>query len=504
MTTTNELITNAGVITTARSVAVGLAAWLLAFVVAYAGRINPVHLNAWDLFLLVLSALVGFFTVTALGKIYCRHGNERANAVMVFATCWFVGIYAPITAIWANAPFNAWMRGQTIKPKPDSYRPLLVVALEKTAVSYYLGLLVVLCLARFLANHQRSVRKPILPTSRVNRWMLSKEDIALGMIGFLGSIALLAGTHSLFARPEQWVGYTGTSFLLCFLVRSFRLEYIDTKRRLQETAAQTLGETRTKLGLLILVAGWAPLSLWLKAVDSMHENRFWTLTVLVMTLWIFFSLATKKQADMVAEREELLGRFALRIGLWGGIGFNLIVMVFVFPGIANRELGIALNTPTPFALTVIAMEPVWAAMFLTGIGFFGPLLLPLLLRREVRASELIAGSVQGGIVAATASSLLLVFFALSVSECTVVNLPANRTVLTASQNLMERFTRGEWIPLARTYMAFFLAFCAVTGLAWAIGTAIHCAFFWLWKRLGGEKLDDLLRGYFQRKIHRSC
>src|ERR1017187_3851968 len=141
-----------------RSVGAGLLAGCIAFLVAY--FINPVHLGVLGAVLLVLSALIGFFAATTLGQKFSRQDSDQRTAVMVFAFVFFVSIYAPISAIWANSPFYSWTNTLKGIPKSDLLSSAVAAALEKTAVSTYLGMLVLLGLAHVLPRWAEKKKQP--------------------------------------------------------------------------------------------------------------------------------------------------------------------------------------------------------------------------------------------------------------------------------------------------------------------------------------------------------
>ena len=138
---------------TPRSILVGLIAWLLAFLAAWFGAINPVHLTPNDILLLAASLIIGLTTAITIGRMFCRRRGEHGNAVMVFSCSWLVGIYLPITAIWANAPFYAWALTQKVKLKPGMMDHPLVRAIEMTGLSHYLGAVMLLTLGYAIAKY---------------------------------------------------------------------------------------------------------------------------------------------------------------------------------------------------------------------------------------------------------------------------------------------------------------------------------------------------------------
>ena len=112
----------------------------------------------------LLSGLTGFAAVMISAKHFCSTGQERVGAVFVYAASFFAVIYAPIAAIWANAPFYAWVFSQKTRPPLQVCSPHFVSAVERTLASYYLGLVAVLMAwasyaACALAN-LRAKRKP--------------------------------------------------------------------------------------------------------------------------------------------------------------------------------------------------------------------------------------------------------------------------------------------------------------------------------------------------------
>ncbi len=156
-----------------------------AFLVAY--FINPVHLGTIGVILLILSGLVGFFAAATPGKKFSRTDSDRRTAIMVFAFLFFVGIYAPITAIWANAPFYSWTITLKGKPKSELLSPVVAVALEKTAVSTYGGMFVLLGIAyafsRWSEKKTQSDEHNLTSTASGLGWV----DIALAVFALLQS-----------------------------------------------------------------------------------------------------------------------------------------------------------------------------------------------------------------------------------------------------------------------------------------------------------------------------
>jgi hypothetical protein len=403
---------------------VGLTSWLLAFLIAYLGRINPVHLNVWSVTLLVLSAVCGLLAAIAVGKRYCRHDFERDSAVKVFALSFFSGIYAPITAIWANAPFYAWSATQNQKPSTEIVRAVLAPAVAKMVISYYLASAILLIAGLVIQKRIGHACGRNSFRSANSMWNLDWVDIGFGLVCII--VGLLAvqeirgmkiefywrgwqqGTPLITIRGDPWTilteiawwyRYCVAALLLCFIFRSLRLDQ--------------------------------------RALDTVPAN-----------------------VDATDCRSKTSRRFLARVSSWSGVTLSLLLFGLMFPRMAR--IG-ALKGSTIIAIPVHLLEPLFcvcllpAMMTLVG-GFVIIWFVPRLLKiGELTSACAAAGMAVGGIL-----HLLCAQFITNIWLCTIQSMPASDPLSDAS--LHSRMVEGHWVGLGMTSMGIL----GINAVTWAV------------------------------------
>jgi len=472
------------VITTARSVVVGLAAWLLAFAVAYAGRINPIHLNGRNLSILVLSAFAGSFTVTALGKKYCRHGYERGSAVMIFATCWFVGIYVPIAAIWANAPLYAWAASQKAKPRFVELVAMLVPAVERMALSIYSGVGALFATGYLVTRRVKVTVPDKAKTGSMLGWNLDKVDVLFGVLAFTMGLFLVQVSRTLrLTELVQWLGCSGAAFLLCFLFRSLRLQRNALEKQMLEADGPPIAKKGGTLCVVTLLLCCGSMMLQVQLYNLLGFWVFPLYAIILLIPWLLFRRVVGRCTTVTADRAQLLGQFTVRCGFWSGLAWSLTIGGWVFPSIAENELAKGGGISTPFAYTVLAMKPLFCISALPG-GFgawIGAFALTLAFPRSTRASERILACAQGGAVMLVINCICLVLFVASLAWLTVASIPSQGAPQLSE--FSHRFVSGNWISLGCLYMGLLALSAAAGAASWALGATVGCGLIWLRERL---------------------
>jgi hypothetical protein len=142
--------------------------------------------------------------------------------MMIVALTCFVGIFAPVSAIWTNAPFYAWSAALTEKPKSEQLAARLVPALEKTGCSSYFGALMFVAAGVGLTRFIGTRKQPIIPVGAKPAATLAVMEVVFGVAaggcGFFWSI---------FRGSLDWfhvLGIGSGSLLLALAFRRLRLE----------------------------------------------------------------------------------------------------------------------------------------------------------------------------------------------------------------------------------------------------------------------------------------
>ncbi len=203
------------------------------------------------------SLAIGFIIVVALGNRFCTRYGESGSAVMVFSCSWLVGVYLPITAIWANAPFYAWALTQKVKPKPGMMDRPLVRAIEMTGLSHYLGAVVLLTLGYAIARHVGRITTNERRTHPNLFTTLNRIDVVFGITAFAGGLIIMIFAESCrLSTGEQWLAYDAAAFLACFLFRSLRLDCLTLTSRLPHGTARSISKRTGFTGVMSLWICW--------------------------------------------------------------------------------------------------------------------------------------------------------------------------------------------------------------------------------------------------------
>ena len=459
----------------------------LAFPVAY--FINPVHLGVLGVILFILSGLVGFLASATLGKKFSRCDSDPRTTVMAFAFIFFVGIYAPLCAVWANAPFYSWARTHKEKSKHELLVPVLATAIEETATGTYLGGFVLLGIACLLPRwaerrRQNSGCNDIRTTLRLG-WV----DIALGIFALLQSL----GAFMMFNIPADGVNLFALlflAFLQCFLFRSLRLDCQSLWKRAAQAEARHLSKTAgTVLLLCLVLCSFVGFFLFASAVslENVALSRTASLlsicTVISLVPLVVYHLLTKRHLKTGNEQMALANHFAIRCGFWALLGFFLILGGLVLKGLAQKELNDAPpDLATPFAYSIIALLPVCpSGAFLFSFAVFGGFFVALVLPHgSILAHQRILASAQGGAVGGAVFFSLLIVVALSLGLCTVPCIPAPEPPEQISAHFMQLLLAdGKWPLLGGLYVIAAFCFAAWLASIWAIEAMFACVIIWI-------------------------
>ena len=465
---------------TPRSILVGLIAWLLAFLAAYFGAINPVHLTPNNILLLTASLVIGFTTVIALGNRCCHRKGEGGNAVTVFSCSWLVGIYLPITAIWANAPFYAWALTQKVKPKPGMMDSPLVRAIEMTGLSHYLGSVALLtlgyaiakCMGKFTTNKEGTGPNLFVRLDRI--------DILFGILSFAGGFLIMIFDESCrLSTGEQWLAYGAAAFLACFLFRSLRLDCLTLAPRLPHGTARSISKRTGFMGVASLWICWGSITVFapLLLFRNGPEASGW-LSVLgagiLISPWILFRLAAGKPTETEFERSRQVGQFAIRCGVWSGFAISLLFVGLIMTTMTQRELRLGYEGPTPFAWAVQALKPLCCISGVMALGAYaGSLIIAAVLPRPVRSTERIMACAQGGAAMVITNFVFLILFALNLALLTVPSI-GQVVGVPKSLQLPALLADGKWISLSCLSMGLLILGAAIGAALWALEATIDC------------------------------
>lgn len=473
---------------TPRSILIGLIAWLLAFLAAWFGAINPVHLTTNDILLLAASLIIGFTAVVTLGNRFCTRSGESGNAVMVFSCSWLVGVYLPITAIWANAPFYAWALTQKVKPKTGMMDHPLVRAIEMTGLSHYLGAVVLLTLGYAIAKHVGRI------TTR-ERWThpdlftaLDRIDIIFGITSFVGGFLIMIFDESCRLNTgEQWLAYGAAAFLACFLFRSLRLDCLALAPRLPHGTARSVSKRTGFMGVASLWTCWGLVTISAPFFFRNDLMVFGWLSVLGACLlilpWTLFRLAAGKPTETEFERARQVGRFAIRCGVWSGFAISLLFVGLIMTTLTQRELRLGYEGPTPFAWAIQALKPLCCISGILALGAYaGSLIITVVLPRPVRVTERVMACAQGGAAMAITNYVFLILFALNLALLTV---PSIGQVAGAPKSLQphDLLADGKWISLSCLSVGLLMLGAAIGAALWAVEATIDCGLMWVIERL---------------------
>ena len=418
---------------TPRSIAVGLVAWLLAVLIVCLGKVNPTQLGALAFLILALGLITGFVAVVVLSRRFCRYNSERVNAVMVFALTYLVGIFAPMAAIWANVPFYSWAVKQQAPPRSDILAPKLVAAIERTSVSFYLGMAVLTVLGLVVARWISATAQAEQTEYNRSCWRLSWIDGASSLMIFLLGLGYEIGGLTViqpirFRSLAAWVGYIGLAFLATFLIRSLRLQA--TKLRTQISSEET--------------------------VPPPHPWRM----------------------------SQLAVQFAIRCGLWTGLAVTLLLAGCILTPLAEKELNDAGAIPTPFASTVSLLRPLFRVAAAPSLGvLLTPFAILAVLPRSTRIRERILVCAQGGAAAGVVPGISLFAQAIGLGKCCATVLPTGDLTQLHTPAMYGLLADGQWIPLAGIYLICLICLVAGGAILWALLAAVGCVFASFWTRV---------------------
>lgn len=394
--------------------------------------------------------------------------------MMVFAASYFVGIFAPVMAIWVNAPFYAWSASQTSRPAAHLYADLLVAAVEKTALTHVLGSIAIVGLGYLLARRCSHSRSAKVPWRGSLRW----SDCTFGVLVLLAGLFMAFGRETKLQSPIQWLGYTCAAFLSCFVFKSFRLQWSSLETRLPAPSSYLVGKLSGWIAiggsLIVLVLLLALAKWWGKDRPMEPETGLLVGTSMCLLPWALFRCAAPRQDEATTQRAAVLGACAIRFGFWIGLSFLLALSGLVVSGIATSELAKGNNAATPFALSVVALRPLFCIACLPSLGLWLGGFVIAWLPRTARASERILACGQGGAMASVTQSLL-VYVALSLALCTVTSIPVGKPPSLDTQKLLGE---GQWLRLSWLYMIALVGMAAGGWLMWASKATIVCALIW--------------------------
>jgi hypothetical protein len=475
-----------------RSIGAGLLAACLAFLVAY--FINPVHFSVLGATLLILSGLAGFSASAILGKKFARHNSDQRAAVMVFAFIFFVGVYAPISAIWANAPLYSWTTGHKLKPKSELLAPVIATALEKTATSNYLGMFVLFGIAYLLPkwSERKTPSSKRDETSAVLR--LGWVDIALGIFALLQSFICAFTIFNIVIDLANVFALLCLAFLQCFLFRSLRLHCQSLWKQPSPDGVKHLSKPAGAILILCLVLCViaclliSPFQMSTVTSRSLIRGtcRFALCTLILLLPLLVYRLFVRGHPATSEDQLAPANQFATRCGFWALLGMFLIVGGLVLRGLAQKEFNSAPpNFAIPFAYSMIALTPVFpsgALLFLFAV--FGGFFIALLLPHGILARHRILASAHGGVVGGTVFFSLLFVLALSLALCTVPCIPLPGPPFQTDTHLTHLLLAdGKWPLIGSLYVVTAFCWAACLASIWAIEAVFACVIIWIKKIL---------------------
>jgi hypothetical protein len=435
------------------------------------------------------SLVIGFITVVTLGNRFCTRSGESGNAVMVFSCSWLVGVYLPITAIWANAPFYAWALTQKVKPKPGIMDHPLVRAIEMTGSSHYLGAVMLLTLGYAIAKY-------VGRTTTRERWLhpnlfatLDRIDVAFGITAFAGGIIIMILTESCrLSTGEQLLAYGAAAFLACFLFRSLRLDCLALTSRLPHGTARSISKRTGFMGVMSLWICWGlasllgPVLLFRFGMEGSGLVSILGACLLILP-WTLFRLVSGKPTESEFKRARQVGQFAIRCGAWSGFAVSLTFAGLIITGMTQRELRLGYEGPTPFAWAVQALKPLFCISGISALGAYaGSLIIAAILPRPVRATERVMACAQGGAAMLVTNYVFLILFALNVALLTV---PSIGQLAGVPKSLQEHalLADGQWALLSCLSMGLLILVAAIGAALWAVEATIDCGLMWVIERL---------------------
>lgn len=468
-------------ITTPRSIAVGLTAWIVAFLVVYVCRVDPTQLTPFGVAILAIGAVSGFIAAILLGKRFCHRRFERGNAVMVFSFSFFAGIYAPITAICANATLYKWSETQTVRADSRTLARYVAPAVEHTASSHYAGAILLLGLcwlaARRIAGttrfHQQRLGWPEPPDIgfALAAWIVG------AVVSFVRALALMSVIY--------WLEYTSAAFLLSMIFRSIRLQW----RTLGSVQSSPVGPCISRTAAFVTISSlWigfplcALVGIWL---DLSMEWQIALWFIGCMLPWGIFRLFTRGQNEARDFLREDLTAFAVRCGFWAGVATELLIGGLVLTGIAANILEKASQMgdsglATPFALTVIALKPIYNLFALPFcMTLLGGFLVAAILPSSTRATERIMACAHGGAAMSLVSCVFIILCAFSLALLAVPLIPLGKPL---SPKVTTYFAQGHWPMLGSFYLGVLATTAAGGAMLWATKASIVCGFIWLKNR----------------------
>ena len=410
---------------------------------------------------------------------------------MVFAFIFFVGIYAPISAIWANAPFYSWTNSLKGKPKSELLGPVVAMAVEKTATSTYLGIFVLLGIAYVFSKWaerktQSSRHNQTDPTPRLG-WV----DIALAVFALLQSFICAFLIFNIAIDRVNVFALLSLAFLQCFLFRSLRLQCQTLWKQSPQIGVQHLSKIRGVILILCLmlcgIAGFLlfPMSLSEKSGVLSRKTELLAVCAVILLLPLaVYRLLVKSHPETNDDQITSANRFAIRCGFWALLGTFLIIGGLVLRGLAHKEFNSASQFATPFAYSITALTPICpsgALLFLFAVfgGFFVALVLP---HGSILARQRILASAQGGAVGGAVFFSLLIVLALSLGLCTIPCIPGPETPQLINMHSTQLLLAdGKWHLLGLFYVL--VSFCCAACLSsiWAIEAIFACGIIWIKK-----------------------
>jgi hypothetical protein len=469
---------------TARTVAIGLIAWCLAFLIAF--PVNPVHPGVYDPILLILSGVAGCLVALALGRRFRHSKSHQGAAVLVFAITFFVGIYAPISAIWANAPFYSWASVLKRKPKTELTAPMLITAIERTAVSTYGGALLLLVLGYAIARWAAGRQESAVVAGGVSFSRLGWVDAVFGFAALAFSLPAALWVSTAAGSQINGLALLELAFLQCFLFRSMRLECRSLWEQPPRTTVRQMSRSAgVALILCLVICALASFCLFEQSSSQKLTGKELGIALicdaLLLLPLLLFRLIRSEPIEDDRVRSASYNHFAVNCGVWTGIGLTLLLGGLVLTGIARKELtSVSGLMPTPFALAITAFTPVFPAggflaFLVTCGGLFTALILP---SHSARACDRVLAGASGGAAAGAIFFVSLIIIALDLALCTVPYIPGVKEPPDPFlKGLL--FVDGNWSWLGVYYLSAFLFTTLAGASIWAMQAVLACGLIWI-------------------------
>lgn len=457
---------------TGRSVAAGLGAWVLAYFVALACRIEPDRIMP-TILSLACSLAIGVAVVLTIWKRYCLQLGECRNALFIFLTVWFTGIYAPISALAANAEFFAWRINHEAKAASHILAPHLAPAIEHLCSSHLAGSITLLgCVYLLIGGFFRTERPQVA--------RLSWPDLVFGALTWLvAAVALLLGN----SNKWHWIGITAGAILISVLYSTIRIQWRALRSKVPTVELQPVPRA---VGWVTICLLWLTLPTAYAAPLLNFPSEWMLLWMMLASLlpWVVFVLMTRKIDPGTKHPSTDSIAFAVRCGFWSGVAVLFVIEGIVLAGIADsllqKSIGIPGGLATPFASTVAGLKPIYKLwLFPVCFAYVGGFFIAGLLPQSTRATHRILTSAYGGGAAWAVSGFTVVLIALNLARVTVTTIPVGEPL---SSEVVGYFAQNGWCRLGLWDVTFVMLTIAGGALTWAIEASVICGLIWLRNR----------------------